>query len=726
MNAYPAPGNRSRVLVADDEPTQLFLTQQALESEGYLVETAENGQQALDLFSQTHPDIILLDVIMPAMDGFATCEAIRHLPASRHIPILMVTGLEDLTSINKAYDSGATDFITKPLNWRILAQRVRYMLRASQAMMQLQQSEELLANAQRIARLGNWEWDPRNRQMQWSAEIFRLFQVTPEDTRPSMHNLISLIAPEDRQCFQEALEETARLRKKNTLEVRTAAGRHTRHLDARIDIKSCRPEAPESLRLVGTFQDITRHKRAMEKIRFLASYDTLTGLPNRDLFKEQLHKAISEARRSHGMVGIMVLNIDRFKRINDSLGNAAGDQLIREVGERLKKSVRQEDSLGRNLHKEKINISRRGGDEFSLLFSGITRPYDLTRLAHRMQKTLRQPYVIDDQEVFITASIGIAIFPADGDDAAQLLKNGDTALHYAKEQGWGSCQFYSDSINDFAIEQMQMESGLMQALDKDQFTLYYQPQVNISLQRITGVEALIRWKHPELGLVPPLKFIPLAEDSGLINEIGTWLIHTACAQQVAWVRSGYPPLRVGINVSAVQFRSDSLIDTVAQALEKTGLDPGFLELELTESIILNESAELIDIMQRLKQLGVRIVVDDFGTGYSSLRYLKHFPLDALKIDRSFIRDIPEDPNDTALALAIMSIARSLSMGVIAEGVETRAQFDFLARHFCQEIQGYLFSPPVPASTLTTLLADDLYGKIIKGPDLLTPQKETNL
>ncbi len=702
-----------RILVADDEPTQLLLTRQTLENEGYQVITAENGLEALELFKGQPADMILLDVMMPKMNGFETCRSIRSLPHSKEIPILMVTGLEDLDSINQAYDSGATDFITKPLSWLILSQRVRYMLRASQAMSKVKKSEDLLAQAQAIAKLGNWEWDYRRDEMQWSDNIFHLLNASPTQTTPALQTLLELIHNEDRTTFEKAINHVRNTSKIVELQLKTAENKgEVRYLDSRIGLGTNSTNNLKNQVLLGTFQDITERQQAQEHIHFLSSYDPLTGLPNRKLFTDYLGKTINEAKRYKRMLGIMALNIDRFKRINDSLGIAAGDNLLRAISDRLKKSVRLEDNVSRSLSTKDITLSRRGGDEFSLLFNGQLQANHFSRIARRLQDNLKKSFKIDGQEIFLSASIGISIYPVDGDDANTLLKNADIALHHAKKLGPDNYHFYSASMNALASEQLKLEANLRSALKEEHFHLFYQPQVNIQQQQIVGAEALIRWQHPELGMIPPLKFIPLAETTGLINEIGKWVIKTACAQQVAWCRSGRPPIRIAVNISAAQFHQNDLVETVREAINESGIDPRFLELELTESVIINESNEILHTMRQLKDLGVRMAIDDFGTGYSSLRYLKHFPIDSLKIDQSFIKDIPENSDDGALTKSIILMAGSLSMGVVVEGVETREQFDFFAHCLNGEIQGYLFSPPVPAVEFATLLDCDLFSRVI--------------
>jgi len=705
--------NQPLILVADDELTQLLLTRQTLENEGYRVIMAENGHEALGLFQEHHPDMVLLDVMMPKMNGFDTCRAIRESPRSKEIPILMVTGLEDLNSINQAYDSGATDFITKPLNWLILSQRVRYMLRASQAMSKVKKSEELLAHSQTIAKLGNWEWDFNHDEMQWSAEVFRLLGASPKHHPPTMQTLLNFIHNEDQVAFKEATKHVINTRERVELKLKTSEKKgKVRHLDSQIDLIPNPVNNQEPQSLVGTFQDITERQQALEHIRYLSNYDPLTGLPNRKLFTDYLEKAINETQRHKKMLGIMVLNIDRFKRINDSLGSAAGDLLLQEIGNRFKKSIRLEDSLSRSIPIDKIRLSRRGGDEFSLLFGGQPKINDFSRIARRLQDCLKSSFKIHNQEIFLTTTIGISVYPADGNDANTLLKNADIALHHAKECGPDSCQFYSTSMNDLALEQIKLEADLRTALKEQDFRLFYQPQLNIQQQQIIGAEALIRWQHPKLGLIPPLKFIPLTEATGLINEIGKWVINTACIQQVSWCKMGHPPIRMAVNISAVHFDNNDLVATVSKAINESGIEPQFLELELTESIIVNESEKILETMRQLKELGVRMVVDDFGTGYSSLRYLKSFPIDGLKIDRSFIKDIPENSDGCALTETIMLMAGSLSLDVVAEGIETREQFDFLARRLKGEIQGYLFSPPVPAEEFEFLLGCNLFTQKI--------------
>ncbi len=390
----------------------------------------------------------------------------------------------------------------------------------------------------------------------------------------------------------------------------------------------------------------------------------------------------------------MLIDLDRFKVINDTLGHAIGDRLLQEVAQRLTGCLREGDT-----------VARLGGDEFMLLLPGVEHTKSTIKIVQKILETFKSPFYFNDHELHITTSIGIALYPDDGEDAQTLLKNADTALHRAKEQGRNNYQFYTSTMNATALERLSLEGKLRHALEREEFVVYYQPQVSLSTGQIVGMEALVRWRHPDLGLIPPMKFIPLAEETGLIIPLGFWVLRTACAQNKAWQKAGYPPLRVAVNLSTRLFKQQTFIQVVAQTLHETGLDPDYLELELTEGIIMENIETTITTLKELKKMGVHISVDDFGTGYSSLAYLKRFPIDTLKIDRSFVLDITTDPDDAMIAMLIINVAHHLKLRVIAEGVETKEQLAFLRSHGCDEIQGYLFSRPLPAEEFVRLLQE---------------------
>jgi diguanylate cyclase (GGDEF)-like protein len=431
------------------------------------------------------------------------------------------------------------------------------------------------------------------------------------------------------------------------------------------------------------------HEREM---RHQAYHDSLTGLPNKSKFSEQLRESINRSIRSGQQFALMFVDLDRFKIINDSMGHDAGDQLIRIAGERLSSLTREKDIL-----------FRWGGDEFTIILENIDNLDNVSTITERIIKGMSSPISIARQELVITTSIGIAVYPSDSDSAEALIKNADAAMYHAKGSGRNRYEFYTPEMNARAKERLELESGLQKALQNEEFILHYQPKYGTSTQKLVGVEALLRWQHPSYGLVMPDRFIPTLEENGLINSVGEWVLRNACAQNKMWQEQGFAPVTVSVNISAVQFRSPQLIDTVARVLDETQLESRYLELELTESMFISNTEAAINTMYRLKDLGVSLSIDDFGSGYSSLSYLKRFPVDYLKIDRSFIKDIENSNKDAAITNAITVLAHSLNMKIVAEGVESQGQLDYLKSQGCQELQGFLFSRPISAQEVSELL-----------------------
>lgn len=437
---------------------------------------------------------------------------------------------------------------------------------------------------------------------------------------------------------------------------------------------------------VGVFSDITERKAAEEQIQFLAYHDALTTLPNRLLAKDHFKMAASFSDRSNFNIAVVFLDLDNFKTVNDTLGHVIGDTLLKEVAMRLRECVRDTDTL-----------SRQGGDEFLVLLSDIRDSEAITNVVEKILKRLAAPFLIEGQYLSTSVSIGIAVYPDDGMDFDTLLKKADTAMYQAKDAGRNAYRYYTEQMNVDAFENLRMRNGLQQALDRSEFVLHYQPQIDLVSGAVIGAEALIRWNHPEFGLVSPGRFIPVAEDSGLIVQIGDWVLLEACRQAVAWREAGLPELVIAVNISAVQFKRHNLENSVVQALVDSGLEPAFLELELTESILLQDAEQVLGAVQRLKALGIKLSIDDFGTGYSSLSYLKRFNVDKLKIDQSFIRNMADDPNDAAIVRAIIQMARSLSLKTIAEGVEDERLLALLRLQHCDEVQGFYFARPMPSN-----------------------------
>lgn len=445
-------------------------------------------------------------------------------------------------------------------------------------------------------------------------------------------------------------------------------------------------------RVVYILRDVTERSRSVEEIHQLSNFDKLTGLPNRVLFLERLRSDLDKAIRESGMVAVIFLDLDRFKGINDTLGHAIGDQLLMGVSQRLSECLRKKDL-----------VARVGGDEFVVILPNLDDESVAEAVVKRSLETLSEAFDIDGQEVFCTVSIGLAFYPHDGQDEDALLKNAEFAMYQAKEKGRNTWQRFSLETNAGAVEKLVLETGLRHALERNELFLHYQPQVLTEDGSPVGAEALCRWQHPYLGLVPPMKFIPIAEETGLILEIGNWVLREACRQSVAWRQQGLPAIRIGINLSGRQFKDPKLVDQVAEILKETDIDPTLVELELTESMLMDDASGTAAVLQKLRLLGVHLAIDDFGTGYSSLSYLKHFPIDRVKIDRSFVMDIETDADDAAIAGAIIAMSHSLKLDVIAEGVETEEQLKFLRERNCDEIQGYYFGKPMAAEDFANYL-----------------------
>ena len=451
--------------------------------------------------------------------------------------------------------------------------------------------------------------------------------------------------------------------------------------------------------------DVTERKRHEAELEFRTNRDPLTGLANRNLLRDRLRQSLAFAMRDNHPVWVVFVDLDRFKFVNDSLGHLAGDELLKKVAERLEGAVRETDT-----------VARLGGDEFVLLLPERSDVALSTIVVQRVMDAIAKPMTIEGHEFFLTCSVGVAAYPADGDDVETLIKHADIAMYRAKETGRNNFQFYTATMNQQALERLRLEGDLRTALERNEFLLHYQPQVDLRSGLIVGMEALLRWQHPELGMVPPLRFIGLAEETGLIVPIGAWVLRTACEQVKAWQCQGLGFLRVSVNLSARQFNQRNLTQSIADILQESGLDPHYLEIELTESMVMTDVDHTVGILRDLKALGVQMSIDDFGTGYSSLSYLKRFPIDVLKIDQSFVRDITLDPDDAAIVTTIISLAHNLRLNVIAEGVETEAQLQYLQRHGCDEIQGYYFSRPVPAEAFAELIRDGKSLPVYDGQD----------
>lgn len=555
----------------------------------------------------------------------------------------------------------------------------------------LARSEARLAEAQRIARLGHWEWDIPTGDLWWSDEVYRIFGREPERFVPNYESFLACLHPDDQarviSTVRKALEEGTDYHVSHRILVPNGG---IRHVDEQA---SClRDEDGVVIRMLGTVQDITDRIEAEARLNHIEHHDPLTCLPNRLLLHDRINQAITYARRHNRIVAILFMDIDRFKRINDSMGLAIGDRLLQVVAERLRGSVRDGDT-----------VARLGGDEFAIALTDVADLDDVAKLAKKLLSTVSEQITIDGRTFRATASVGISLFPYDGDDVEALLKNADTAMYEAKEAGRNDYRFFREEMDVNVRMHMEMEQALQGALERNEFEVYYQPQVNLRDGAVVGVEALLRWNRADGKRVGPAQFIPVLEEMGLIVEVGEWVIRRSCTDIARLNTSLSRHILVAVNLSRRQFDDINLSAMVHTALLESGLPADLLELEVTEGTVMANPAQAGEIMQSLRGMGTHLAMDDFGTGYSSLVYLKLFPLDRLKIDMGFVRDIGIDPNGDAVIRTIIALAESLDLETVAEGVETEVQREFLKKYGCQSVQGYLYSPPLRLEELKAFL-----------------------
>jgi diguanylate cyclase (GGDEF)-like protein len=689
--------NARLVLVIDDDQTAHLWARRYLSTAGFSLISTLNGAEGIEAFKKHSPDIVLVDIDMPEMNGFDTCIAIRQLPNGKNTPLLMVTGTEDTERVAASYLAGATDFVVKPVNWKVLIHRLNYMVKTCNLLQQLERSETRLIKAQQLAKLGHWEWYFTDEAMYWSNEVFVIFQVNNEDFVPSHANFIGMVHPDDRNSVQESFDYVIKHKAVMMIEYRILTEAHQQRFVGQ-QIEAIENYNHELVGLTGTIQDITERKNYENKITRLAYYDEITGLPNRTLFLELLNNLVKLAKRNDRSFAILFLDLDDFKSINDCYGHHIGDLLLQEISRRLLEGLRNSDIVSRYLDHQyhDADIARLGGDEFTVLLNELTYPDDAAIVAEHIQQWISEPIVIDNQQIYTGSSIGIAIFPQDGEDSATLLKNADIAMYHAKRIGKGHCQFFHDSMNIKAQKRRKMENYMYQAVANNELLLYYQPIICAKTEQLIGMEALMRWDSPQLGFLPPNDFISLAEDNGLIIKFGEWAIREVCRQHKIWQQQGMEELTIAVNLSGLQFNQANFVSMVETILAEHEIEqPSFLVFELTESVIMSDTEKMFNKLWQLKSMGIKLSVDDFGTGYSSLSYLKSFPLDSLKIDRSFIKDLPHNEDDVAIVNAILALAQTLNLNTVAEGVETEQQKEFLKNSNCSSIQGYLFSKPMP-------------------------------
>ena len=841
----------SLILVVDDDITMRTMISETLNQGGFNVVTAIDGLDALDKSESVSPDMVLLDVSMPQLNGIETCARLRRKPGFESIPVIMVTGCDDLQSISRAYEAGATDFIAKPFKWMILIERIRYILRASRVFEELKQSKRHLEDAQRIARLGNWVFDAAGNRLTISGEVHNILGLKGGNGQVRFDEFMELVHPDDSEFVQSAFQGSVTDAKAFCIDHRVILPDGTeRYVSQQAEPPQGLPEGRRAL--FGTILDITDRKRMeqilvksnsilkmviegrplseildrivqlvwfrfpkvsvhlslsseeklfagasigvskellskidgvsitprsgclgaaaylgqmvsvpdvhsshhwtnllkgldkpefsstcslpffsgkgqvlgvltifcppavhlaptelqffettgqlcsvaleqhymVEKLLHQATHDPLTKLPNRALLADRLETAIKKCSRYGERVALLCVDLDRFKHINDSFGHHFGDLLLRLVADRLSKCARESDTL-----------ARMGGDEFMFLMIRMSETQDAACLASRILDVFSAPFLVENKELHVTASIGISVWPDDGKDAGTLQKSADMAMYTSKNEGGNRYNFFEKEMSRLVIERMEVENELRKALERNQFELHYQPQYELNSGDLVGLEALIRWNHPEMGRIPPAKFIPIAEESGIIISIGKWVLEEACRQNVEWQKQGFEPVRVSVNISAVQFAQEDFVEQVVDTVRRYGLSPQWLELEVTESSLLGDMDLISQQLEELRQFGLSIAIDDFGTGYSSMSYLQKLPVDCLKIDRSFVFQLnsPDYPSERSIALieSFVKIGQSLGLKVVAEGVEDLGQKTVLNHAGCDIIQGFFLAEPMP-------------------------------
>ena len=698
------------IMVIDDDVAVRLVAQEALLEGGFRTCEAENGKQALDLISEITPDLLLLDVMMPEMDGFEVCKAIRKNSEYSHLPIVMATALDDFESIQNAYEVGATDFIIKPINWNILRHRIQYILRASSVKKKLTISEERYSLSAKGANDGLWDWDLRSDQVYFSPRWKEMLGYQNHEISTEINEWLDRVHEDDAERVKAELEFHLK--------------GNSSHFESEYRILSCTGEyrwvlcrglaVPDAhgkrYRMAGSQTDITERKHAEEQLLHDALHDCLTQLPNRALFLERVDHCIQLAKRHHYLFAVMFLDLDRFKNINDSLGHALGDQLLIQIAKRLKQQLRETDTL-----------ARLGGDEFTILFDDLPNIPTLTRIAERIQIELAKPYFLDGHEVVSSASIGITLSTTPYVQAGDMLRDADTAMYRAKKLGKDRFVIFDAEMHIQVLTALQTEAELRASIKQQQFCLHYQPIVALENDKIVGFEALLRWQHPTRGMLLPDDFLSIAEETALIIPIDLWVLNEACQQLKTWQKES-PSLNkahISVNVSSRQFSQPGFVSQVQNALDVTGLSAECLKLEVTEHVLINNDQHALETMTRLRDRGIQLSLDDFGTGYSSFNYLHRFPFDVLKIDRGFVKQMDKITNSEEIVKAIIALARNLGLTVVAEGSESLDELEKLKSLECEFGQGFVYSKPLDVMSVSKLILNGFEKPLVPKQDAIS-------
>lgn len=690
------------LLIVDDEPHVCKLLQILLQNQGYQTLTASSGEEALLMVAQQPPDLILLDIMMPGMDGFEVARRLKTDKATSNIPIIMLSALGEHSARISGLEAGAEDFLSKPVESAELWLRVRNLLRLkafgdylkSHSLMLEEQLQQRTIDLERFRSAMDASGDAiflinrsTMRLIEFNRRACQVLGYTTEELLSKAPADLSEDSTEELEVLYDQIIAGRGPIEATETQIRCKDGSFLP-----VEIHRQAYKTGDDWIIVGIARDITQRKENDQRMLKMAHYDTLTGLPNRKLFFTTLQMGLTQASLSHWQLAVVTVDLDDFSSVNETWGHLLGDRMLAELGQRLTNCLNVSDTLG-----------RMDGDEFALILMIREGQVDPLQTVERIRETLREPFQLGGQSTAMTASIGIALYPDDGDDAHGLIKHANTAMHRAKKIGRDTYRFYTAQMNEEASARQTMETALREAVKQQAFELFYQPKIGLADGRVCGLEALLRWPRPGQANVSPAVFVPILESLGLITQVGNWVITRVCKQIADWQGAGKGAFQVAVNVSGQQIIEGDLIASIRQALIDHQIEPRWLEIELTESSLMENTAHTIASLQTLQQLGVKVSIDDFGTGYSSLAYLRRFPIDKLKIDIAFIREVTSNPQDAAIARTIIELAHSLNLQVVAEGVETPEQLAFLTANGCDQVQGYLFSRPLPVTELESFL-----------------------
>lgn len=685
----------ARILIVDDEEVTRMMIRRVLQGYGFEVEEAANGLQATEAAVRSNPpfDLVLMDVRMPELNGFDACRRLREHSRTAHVPVLMLTALDDVMAVTLAFEAGATDFVTKPINWTLLAQRVRYALRTSSIERDLRQNQAALAQAQRMARLGRWRMTLATGEVDCAGDFCDLLSL-PSRQPMTVAQVRAHLAADDRRRLRAFVRALRKGRGSQDVEFRWVdAERTTRYLAIAGDAEH--DESGQVRALSGVVQDVTARRSAEARLSYQAHFDELTGLPNKVLFRDRVELAIAHARVDRQRLAVFTIDVDVLHKAEATQSREGADRMLRAAARRLSGVAREHDTL-----------CRMDGHTFALLLSNLPEERQAARVANRLMNAFTEPLPLGDRELLIGAVAGIAVYPGDGEDADTLVLHASTAKARAHEAAGHGYQFFTPDMQQRVLTRLGTEVALYRGLERGEFELHFQPKVDLRLNRTIGVEALLRWNRPGMGLQPPEGFIPLLEQTGLIMETGDWVLRAACRA----VRD--LPLAVAVNMSPTQFRHPKMAERLTRILDETGLPPSRLELEITEQVVMEHEAGAFAMLRELSRLGVRIALDDYGTGFSSLQRIKQMPLNTLKIDKSFVTSLRGSREDLAIVRSTIDMCHQLGIVVVAEGVEDAETMQLLEHMGCDIAQGYGLCRPLPLDGLTRWLDSSDFAPLL--------------